>query len=52
MGQSLWPWLACLSSQMIAFIVVSDEPTGAKTLDEYGLRFEIEESFLDEKSGG
>jgi len=32
--------------------VVSDEPTDAKTLDEYGLRFDIEESFLDEKSGG
>jgi hypothetical protein len=37
---------------MIAFIVASDEPTDAKTLDEYGLRFDIEESFLDEKSGG
>jgi hypothetical protein len=37
---------------MIAFIVVSDEPTDAQTLDEYGLRFDIEESFLDEKSGG
>jgi hypothetical protein len=32
--------------------VVSDEPTDLKTLDEYGLRFDIEESFLDEKSGG
>ena len=37
---------------MIAFIVVSDEPTDAKTLDEYGLRFDIEEIFRDEKSGG
>ncbi len=37
---------------MIAFIVVSDEPTDAQTLDEYGLCFDIEESFLDEKSGG
>ncbi len=52
MGQSLWPWPASLSSQMIAFIVVSDEPTDARTLDEYGLRFDSEESFLDEKSGG
>ena len=34
------------------WFVVSDEPTDAKTLDEYGLRFDIEESFLDEKSGG
>jgi hypothetical protein len=37
---------------MIAFIVVSDEPTDARTLDEYGLRFDIEPSFRDEKSGG
>jgi len=32
--------------------VVSDEPTDLITLDEYGLRFDIEETFLDEKSGG
>jgi len=37
---------------VIAFIVVSDEPTDATTLDAYGLRFDIEEAFLDEKSGG
>ncbi len=30
----------------------SSEPADGKTLDEYGLRFDIEESFLDEKSGG
>ncbi len=34
------------------WFVVSDEPTDAKTLDEYGLRFDIEENFRDEKSGG
>jgi hypothetical protein len=34
------------------WFVASDEPTDAKTLDEYGLRFDSEESFLDEKSGG
>ncbi len=34
------------------WFVVSDELTTAQTLDEYGLRFDIEESFLDEKSGG
>ena len=34
------------------WFVVSDEPTDAKTLDEYALRFDIEEAFLDEKSGG
>ncbi len=32
--------------------VVSDEPTDLHTFDEYGLRFDIEEFFLDEKSGG
>ncbi len=45
--------LACLLDQPDdPWFVVSDEPTDAKTLDEYGLRFDIEESFLDEKSGG
>jgi hypothetical protein len=34
------------------WIVVSDEPTDAETLREYGLRFSIEEGFLDHKSGG
>ncbi len=34
------------------WFVASDEPTNAKTLEEYGLRFDIEEAFLDEKSGG
>lgn len=34
------------------WFVASDEPTGAETLDEDGLRFDIEEGFLDEKSGG
>jgi hypothetical protein len=33
------------------WFVVSDEPTDAETLGEYGLRFDIEEAFLDEKSG-
>ena len=32
--------------------VVSDEPTDVTTLDEYGLRFDIEENFLDDKSNG
>ena len=45
--------LACLLGQPDdPWFVASDEPTDAKTLDEYGLRFDIEESFLDEKSGG
>jgi len=32
--------------------VVSDEPTEVKTLEEYGLRFDIEENFLDDKANG
>ncbi len=45
--------LACLLEQPDdPWFVVSDEPTDVRTLDEYGLRFDIEESFLDEKSGG
>lgn len=32
--------------------VISDEPTDVKTLDEYGLRFDLEENFLDDKSNG
>jgi len=32
--------------------VISDEPTEGKTLEEYGLRFDIEENFLDDKSNG
>lgn len=31
--------------------VVSDEPTSVETFAEYGERFQIEESFLDEKTG-
>jgi hypothetical protein len=30
----------------------SDEPTEMETLQEYGLRFDIEENFLDDKSNG
>ena len=32
--------------------IISDEPVGRHTFDEYGLRFDIEENFLDDKSGG
>lgn len=32
--------------------VISTEPTRVKTLEEYGLRFDIEENFLDDKSNG
>jgi hypothetical protein len=34
------------------WFVVSDEPTNARTLDEYSLRFGIEENKRSEKSGG
>jgi hypothetical protein len=32
--------------------IVSDETTDLHTLDEFALRFDIEENFLDDKSGG
>ena len=32
--------------------IVSDEPTDLQTFDEYGLRFDLEENFLDDKSAG
>ena len=32
--------------------ILSDEPTSLHTFEEYGLRFDIEESFLDDQSGG
>jgi hypothetical protein len=31
---------------------LSDEPTAEKTFKEYGLRFDIEENFLDDTSNG
>jgi hypothetical protein len=34
------------------WLIVSDEPTGTKTFEEYALRFDIEENFLDDKSNG
>src|SRR5437763_6825048 len=32
--------------------VISDEAADLKTFEEYGLRFDIEENFLDDKSNG
>ncbi len=32
--------------------IISDEPTTLQTFREYGLRFDIEESFLDDESNG
>ena len=34
------------------WLIVSDQPTGVTTFDDYGLRFDIEENFLDDKSSG
>lgn len=34
------------------WMLVSDRPTALDTLDEYALRFDIEENFLDDKSAG
>lgn len=34
------------------WFVVSDEPTDLCTFEEYGLRFDLEENFLDDKSNG
>lgn len=38
--------------QSEAWYIASDEPTDDATLGEYGLRMEIEEELLDDKSGG
>ena len=35
-----------------SWLIVSDQPTDHTTFDEYGLRFDIEENFLDDKSAG
>lgn len=34
------------------WVVVSDQPVTVETFEEYGLRFDIEENFLDDKSNG
>ena len=44
--------LAHLAENGERWLVVSDEPTSLTTLGEYGLRFDIEENFLDDKSNG
>jgi hypothetical protein len=36
----------------LTWLVVSSEPTSSSTFLEYGLRFRLEEEFLDEKSNG
>jgi hypothetical protein len=44
--------LARENQQGTLWLIVSSEPTTLQTLREYGLRFNIEESFLDDKSNG
>jgi hypothetical protein len=34
------------------WLIVSSEPVSLQTCQEYGLRFDIEENFLDDKSNG
>ena len=44
--------LGCNSVNGEFWAILSDEPTSLHTFEEYGLRFDIEESFLDDQSGG
>ena len=44
--------LAHVANSGDCWLVVSDELTNLANLDEYGLRFDIEENFLDDKSNG
>jgi len=39
------------SGKKETWLIVSDEPTSLETFKEYGLRFDIEEGFKDDKSG-
>jgi hypothetical protein len=43
---------ARLSGSRETWFIVSSQPTGKETFEEYGLRFDIEENFLDDKSNG
>jgi len=42
---------ARLRGKRETWLIVSDEPTGPECLKEYGLRYDIEEGFKDDKSG-
>lgn len=55
MGQNIGPVYIALANpegEDDPWYIISNEPTSVTTLDEYALRFDIEESFLDDKSGG
>ena len=43
---------ARLKGSRETWFIVSDQPTGAQTFEQYGLRFNIEENCLDDKSNG
>ena len=51
-GACLHLALACDPISKQFWYVASDQPTTLQTLYEYGLRFDIEENFLDDKSNG
>lgn len=44
--------LAKLRDSREEWLIASDQPTSLESFDEYGLRFDIEENFLDDKSNG
>lgn len=44
--------LVCPENEEDPWVVVSSQLTGLQTFTEYGLRFDIEENFLDDKSNG
>jgi hypothetical protein len=55
LGENIGPVYIALANpedEEEPWYIISDEPTSLTTLDEYALRFDIEESFLDDKSGG
>jgi hypothetical protein len=55
LGEGIGPVHLALGNPMDTdepWYIISDEPTDVTTFDEYGLRFDIEENFLDDKSNG
>ncbi len=55
MGENIGPVHIALANpqdEEEPWYIISDDPTGLDTLAEYALRFDIEESFLDDKSDG
>jgi hypothetical protein len=43
---------ARLKGSRETWFIISSQPTGKETFEAYGLRFDIEENFLDDKSKG